>query len=179
MKRFIRADLATNCTEAQNETGLDNWGQVNAYLKEWESSAVTSVQLGLLNPHVNLQRGHEWKVLVKRIVRKLTWWMVEPLVTGQNYRNEQTSNVTIAIGNCICALKDIVQQQQIEIDTLKRELHDQANELKEYRMKLNELSCIQKSEIANNNDYENLENFFRGNEDAIINRAERCIDAKK
>lgn len=130
MKRFIKEDLKKNLfqNEAEKSNAYMNVEEgvdiepINALLVEAEQHAKMRELIGPLNPHINVMHGSKLKVFIKRVVRKLSWWMIRPLVDSQNYYNELTNSISNGVRDSVCILKDTIIEQQRQIDRLNERL---------------------------------------------------------
>ena len=178
MKQFIKEDLKKSLSQQKQEStfvvetmadGID-MARINSLLIDAEKNAKMREAIGSLDPHRNITHGSKFKVFVKKVVRKLSWWMVRPIVDSQNYHNALNDSISNAVRDSVCMLKDVVSEQQKEISELKQKLESYSRK--------NELNNMKKEVAKLTAEQTRVNEFFRDNVNTlkdIINKQKKEI----
>ena len=153
MEQFILADMRRKLREDEQQTlavaGADErLARLDTLLRAAEQKAIALEQMGGLNPHVNVLRGPKWKVFLKRLIRKLTWFFVCPLVEQQNYFNALANGMGNELRDSICLLKELVLEQRQSLAALETARRQSLAELDETRQSLAKLEEAHRRSLA-------------------------------
>ena len=153
MKRFIKEDLKKSLLQKEAGNAMTesaemmDTARINLLLVDAEQNAKIRESIGPLDPHRNVTHGSKLKVFVKRVVRKLSWWMVRPIVDSQNYYNALNNSISNAVRDSVCILKDTVYEQQKEINELKQKLAE-LEKIQGRTLSLSAMSNTQKTDLS-------------------------------
>ena len=145
MEQFILADMRRKLLEEDEQQTIavagadERLARLDALLRAAEQKADAWEQMGGLNPHVNVLRGPKWKVFLKRLIRKLTWFLVRPLVEQQNYFNALTNGMGNELRDSIWILKELVWEQRQSLAELEAARRQSLAKLEETRRSLAKL----------------------------------------
>lgn len=173
MRQFIKEDLKRSLSQKKKVTETET-AQINILLADAEQNAKMREGIGPLDPHRNITHGSKLKIFVKKMVCKLSWWMVRPVVDSQNYYNVLNNSISNAVRDSVCLLKDIVDMQQSEINELKQKLVDLNAEYVELKQCM-EPSVAEEESVYDYIDYVDFEKTFRGTQQEVCNRIKRYL----
>lgn len=148
-QEFILSDLKRGLSSAtENATALtaDNvddqiWlNRMDQWLRNAEQESISREEVTSVNPHINVGKGPALKRLLKRIIRKMIYWFLQPVVVQQSGYNTLNNDVTNQLRDSICVLKDVVASQQKLMQELKQQLIAVKNRIAE--MEANETNWI-------------------------------------
>ncbi len=151
MEQFILADMQRKLLEDEQQvltvTGADErLARLDALVRAAEQKAIAWEQMGGLNPHVNVLRGPKWKVFLKRLIRKLTWFLICPLVEQQNYFNALANGMANELRDSIWILKELVQEQRQSLAKFEETRQSLAELEKAQRRFLTDLAGLTESQ---------------------------------
>lgn len=110
--------------------------------------------------------GNSIKVFIKRLIRKATYWFINPIVEKQSYLNEATMETLGLVNNALCLSKDLlIEQIKINVDLEER--------LKASEERLKKVEDKERFDTAGLIDYAAFEKQYRGSRADIINRISR------
>lgn len=169
MEEFILADMEHRLEELRTqESDVQYFERLNVLLRDAESKAISREQIGPLNPHIYVKNGAKWKVFVKRIVRKLIWWFICPVVEQQNWHNELSNSISNELRDSICLLKELAEENY----HLHTELEGVVDQIENLRKK--QLSA--EENVFDYIDYCTFEDIFRGTQEEIRSRIRRYLE---
>ena len=187
MEQFILADMQRKLLENEQQVLAvssvdDRLAQLDTLLRAAEQKAIALEQMDGLNPHVNVLRGAKWKVFLKRLIRKLTWFLVSPLVEQQNCFNTLANGLGNELRDSILILKELVLEQRQSLAGLTESQNGFRNvcldELEKMRVELEDLReklSDSKEDVFDYIDYGAFENEFRGSQKEIRTRIQRYL----
>lgn len=175
-KTLIRKDLINEIEKShQNRYNYAN-GEYNENLIN-EERLVNSIQKSLDNmtfldgqgrlpKYETCMDGNAIKVFIKRLIRKATYWFINPIVEKQSYLNEATMETLGLVNNALCVSKDLlIEQIKINADLEKR--------LKTSEERLKNVEDKERFDTAGLIDYAAFEKQYRGSRADILNRISR------
>ena len=161
VKDMIKQDLTysfikqNNLAEKENEK--NNYiDKLNTELTKMVSiqeslSRVNSIDLNEYMKYHSKLRG-----FIKKVIRKLTWWYIEPIVVHDNMVNMINNNIFTSLKNIMFILKDIEECNSISSVTVNNK-------------------SVKKMENADIVNYSDFENKYRGSEKEIMSRLSRYL----
>ncbi len=102
--------------------------------------------------------GAKWKIVIKRCMRKLTWWFINRIVVLQHWRNEMLA----------ASVEELCESTRL----LKLATAELTNNVQK---QFEQQKLSKSSDIENYIDYMKFEDAFRGSEDEIKNRLRRYL----
>ncbi len=149
---FILSDLKQKLPAADSvapapDKGADRtWvARINQWLQNAEQESIAREAVTAVNPHVHIEKGSAPKRLLKRFIRKMVYWLLQPVVVQQSGYNTLTNDVTNQLRDSICVLKDVVASQQALIQELTGQLDAVKNRISEMENKVpNQIDLLDK-----------------------------------
>lgn len=127
LKRTLAVQQREEKTAAVQVASLDTapgqrWVErVNSLLLQAEHGCIAREPVTAVNPHVNIKKGCAPKRFIKRVIRKMIMWFIQPIVVQQSGYNYLNNDITNEMRDSICLLKDVLAHQQAEIAALTAE----------------------------------------------------------
>ena len=182
-------------TVSPAEAQYHSYDAVCRHLINNEKVMASLSELDSFVAYQNTMEGSPHKVFIKRALRKLTFWFINPIVCSQKCLIDKTRQFFSNVNTLLCMFKDNIfkHNEQINELTLKvNELKEQLNAQKEQVAQLSGEMEAARSHIQyikengstidqiiyDHNedglvDYFDFENKFRGSEQEIKSRVER------
>lgn len=120
---FTIRQKAQVCSTAKN-TFNEQYDCICTQLNTVTNLVESADKIKSLDPNLNINRGSTFKVLVKKLVRKVCWWFIEPLTTQINLFHIVTLQSIDHLRNALCVVKDISWDLKKELGKL-----DQSSEV--------------------------------------------------
>ena len=183
--------------EQKNDSGIKYHGidAVCKHLIETEKEIYSLHEMKNLIAYQNALEGNRLKVFVKRAIRKLTFWFINPIVCSHKYLIEKTIKFFSNVNTLLCMYKDNLFKQAELIDQLMQQADEQARQIADLKEQMAQLSqnnkvnqsyidlikdneaTVQRIVYDHNEeglvDYFDFENKFRGSEEDIKTRVNR------
>ena len=68
--------------------------QLNQWLQNAEQESIAREAVTPVNPHIHIAKGSALKRLLKRFIRKMIYWLLQPVVVQQSGYNTLNNDVT-------------------------------------------------------------------------------------
>ncbi len=168
IKKDILNTMKSDIEEIKNEVQ-----DVDDYLIALSEESNIIKNLSEAPLYKNVLQGNKLNVFIKRLIRKLTYWFISPIVISQNTYNKRMITLNDTVIRLLQLYKDKLALYETELSKL-RNIQNKIDELDTFDKQISGLSDRreQKKEI----NYLDFENRFRGSTEEIKARVERYFD---
>lgn len=166
-QKFVLADLKRTLAAMESEKSSESaritvgssdsasdlsWVErVDQCLLDAEQGCIARESVTAVNPHRNMNIGSAPKRFIKRVIRKMILWFIQPIVIQQSGYNCLNNDITTKMRDSICMLKDILVRQHNQIAELSAQeqvSQRKITELSAQSQSLQERIAEQQAQIA-------------------------------